>query len=98
MSKSQAGLVLAVALATASMVAAAQQFTMKISAPTANDVSTEYMAAMKKGIESRTGTIKVGLEADLVAFDGDPLADAATLFDPRLVITNGVIALEGLGL
>ena len=50
------------------------------------------------GIESRTGTIKVGLEADLVAFDGDPLADAATLFDPRLVITNGVIALEGLGL
>ena len=50
------------------------------------------------GIESRTGTIKVGLEADLVAFDGDPLSDAATLFDPRLVITNGVIAVEGIGL
>ena len=50
------------------------------------------------GIESRTGTIKVGLEADLVAFDGDPLSDAATIFDPRLVITNGVIAVEGVGL
>jgi len=50
------------------------------------------------GIESRTGTIKVGLEADLVAFDGDPLVDAATLFDPRLVVTNGVIAVEGVGL
>jgi imidazolonepropionase-like amidohydrolase len=50
------------------------------------------------GIESRTGTIKVGLEADLVAFDGDPLADAATLFDPRLVVTNGVIEVEGVGL
>jgi imidazolonepropionase-like amidohydrolase len=50
------------------------------------------------GIEARTGTIKVGLEADLVAFDGDPLVDAATLFDPRLVVTNGVIAVEGVGL
>ena len=25
------------------------------------------------GIESRTGTVRVGLEADLVAYDGDPL-------------------------
>ncbi len=52
-------------LASAFLVAqgaAAQQFTMKISAPTANDVSTEYMAAMKKGIEARTGgRIKVEL-------------------------------------
>jgi hypothetical protein len=33
-----------------------------------------------------------------VAFDGDPLADAATLLDPRLVVTNGVVAVEGVGL
>lgn len=62
MSKFRAGLVFAAALAAVSSGAAAQQFTMKISAPTANDVSTEYMAAMKKGIESRTGgKIKVEL-------------------------------------
>jgi imidazolonepropionase-like amidohydrolase len=50
------------------------------------------------GIESRTGTIRVGLEADLVVFDGDPLADARTLFEPRLVVSDGHIVVEGLGL
>jgi imidazolonepropionase-like amidohydrolase len=50
------------------------------------------------GIESRTGTVRVGLEADLVAYDGDPLADGRTLFEPRLVVTDGKILVEGLGL
>ncbi len=50
------------------------------------------------GIESRTGTIRVGLEADLVAYDGDPLADGNTLFEPRLVVSDGRIVVEGLGL
>ena len=50
------------------------------------------------GIESRTGTIRVGLEADLVAYDGDPLADGRTLFEPRLVVSDGRILIEGLGL
>lgn len=50
------------------------------------------------GIESRTGTIRVGLEADLVAYDGDPLADARALFEPRLVVSDGRILIEGLGL
>jgi imidazolonepropionase-like amidohydrolase len=50
------------------------------------------------GIESRTGTVRVGLEADLVAFDGDPLADSRTLFEPRLVISDGRVVVEGLGL
>ena len=62
MKKAWSGLVLAGALAGAAGTATAQQFTMKISAPTANDVSTEWMAAVKKGIESRTGgKIKVEL-------------------------------------
>ena len=53
---------IAAALVAVSGAASAQQFTMKISAPTANDVSTEWMAAVKKGIESRTGgKIKVEL-------------------------------------
>jgi imidazolonepropionase-like amidohydrolase len=50
------------------------------------------------GIESRTGTVRVGLEADLVAYDGDPLADGRTLFEPRLVVSDGRILVEGLGL
>jgi imidazolonepropionase-like amidohydrolase len=50
------------------------------------------------GIESRTGTVRMGLEADLVAFDGDPLADSRTLFEPRLVISDGRVVVEGLGL
>jgi imidazolonepropionase-like amidohydrolase len=50
------------------------------------------------GIDQRTGTVKVGLEADLVVFDGDPLTDSRTLFEPRLVISDGRIAVEGAAL
>ena len=50
------------------------------------------------GIDARTGTVKVGLEADLVVYDGDPLTESMTFFDPRLVISNGRVALEGAGL
>jgi len=60
MNKAWAGLVFAGALAAAGSASA--QFTMKISSPTANDVSTEWMATVKKGIESRSGgKIKVQL-------------------------------------
>src|SRR5260221_6682855 len=38
----------------------AQQYTMKLSAPTVNDMNVEYMKAMKAGIEPRSnGRIKV---------------------------------------
>ena len=50
------------------------------------------------GIDSRTGTIRPGLEADLVVFDGDPLNDERTLLDPRLVVSDGRIVVEGFGL
>jgi imidazolonepropionase-like amidohydrolase len=50
------------------------------------------------GIENRTGSIRVGLEADLVVYDGDPLADSTVFFEPRLVVSDGRIALEGAGL
>src|SRR5690242_13694011 len=40
--------------------ALAQQFTMKLSCPTVNDMNVEYMKAMKAGIEPKTnGRIKV---------------------------------------
>ena len=50
------------------------------------------------GIEGRTGTVRVGMEADLVAYDGDPLSDDRTFFEPRLVVSDGKIALEGAAL
>jgi len=50
------------------------------------------------GVEGRTGSIRVGLEADLVAYDGDPLADSKTFFEPRLVVSDGRIAVEGAAL
>lgn len=50
------------------------------------------------GIEARTGSVRVGLEADLVVVDGDPLSDARVLFEPRLVISDGRIVVEGYGL
>jgi imidazolonepropionase-like amidohydrolase len=50
------------------------------------------------GIEQRTGVVKVGLEADLAVFDGDPLSDGRALFEPRLVVSDGRIALEGAAL
>jgi TRAP-type transport system periplasmic protein len=50
-------LLAACALATPAF---AQQFTMKLSCPTVNDMNVEYMKAMKAGIEPRTnGRIKV---------------------------------------
>jgi imidazolonepropionase-like amidohydrolase len=47
------------------------------------------------GIDSRTGTILPGMEADLVVYDGDPLGDSRAFFEPRLVISNGRIVVEG---
>ena len=55
-------------------------------APLESITAATLNGARVMGIESRTGTIRVGMEADLVAYDGDPLADATTLFEPRLVV------------
>ena len=46
---------LGAALALIGASAHAQQFTMKLSSPTANDVTTEWMKSMKAGIEGRSG-------------------------------------------
>jgi imidazolonepropionase-like amidohydrolase len=50
------------------------------------------------GIDNRTGTVRVGMEADLVAVEGDPLADTRVFFEPRLVVSDGRIVVEGAGL
>lgn len=52
----------ALCIALASLPAAAQQFTMKVSSPTVNDVTQEWMKAFKAGVEGRTGgKVKVDL-------------------------------------
>lgn len=50
------------------------------------------------GIEQRTGSVKVGLEADLVVVDRDPLADIGALRDIVLVVNNGRVAVDRLSL
>jgi TRAP-type C4-dicarboxylate transport system substrate-binding protein len=45
----------AIALATAASLAQAQQFTMKLSTPTVNDVTVEWMQQFKAGVEKRSG-------------------------------------------
>jgi imidazolonepropionase-like amidohydrolase len=50
------------------------------------------------GIDSRTGTVRAGLEADLVVYDGDPLIDSRAFFEPRLIVSDGRIVMEGAGL
>ena len=43
------------ALLAVTLSASAQQFTMKLSSPTINDVTQEWMKAFKSGVESRSG-------------------------------------------
>ncbi|MBI4484447.1 MAG: amidohydrolase family protein, partial [Acidobacteria bacterium] len=45
-------------------------------------------------LEKKTGAIEVGLEADLVGFDRNPLDDITVVHDPVLVISNGRVALH----
>ena len=48
------------------------------------------------GLEARTGTLKPGLEADLIVVDRDPLADVGGLRDIVLIVNNGRVALNRL--
>lgn len=54
------------------------------------------VAAACLGVDQRTGTIRPGLEADLIVVDADPLADITALQDILLVINDGVIVLNRL--
>jgi len=46
------------------------------------------------GIDGRTGTVAVGLEADLLVVDRNPLQDTTTMFEPMLVISDGKVVLD----
>jgi imidazolonepropionase-like amidohydrolase len=53
-----------------------------------------YDAARVLGIEGRTGSIAVGLEADLLLVERDPRQDTTTLFEPLLVVNDGEVVLD----
>ena len=57
--------------------------------PRAVLVSATTGAAELLGIEGETGTLAAGKSADLIAVDGDPLADAAALTKVRYVMVRG---------
>ena len=48
-----------------------------------------YQSARALGIDHRTGSIAVGLEADLLVVERDPRADTSTLYAPLFVVSNG---------
>lgn len=58
--------------------------------------SATILAAELFRIERRTGAVEAGLEADLIAVEGNPLEDIRAVQDVLLVISNGRIALDRL--
>lgn len=46
------------------------------------------------GIAGRTGAVKVGLEADLIVVERNPLDDLTVLYDVLMVINDGKIAVD----
>jgi imidazolonepropionase-like amidohydrolase len=60
--------------------------------------SATYQSARVLGIEARTGSVAVGLEADLLVIDRDPRVDPTTLFEPLVLLTDGKLVLDRLSL
>jgi imidazolonepropionase-like amidohydrolase len=56
--------------------------------------SATSVAARCLGLEARTGTLRAGLEADLVVVERNPLDDVRALQDAVIVITDGRVALK----
>jgi imidazolonepropionase-like amidohydrolase len=58
--------------------------------------SATTVAAELLRLEKQTGAVKVGLEADLIAVEGNPLDDIRALQDVVVVVSNGQVALKRL--
>jgi imidazolonepropionase-like amidohydrolase len=56
--------------------------------------SATAVAATCLGIAQRTGTLRVGMEADLVVIERNPLDDVRALQDAVIVISDGRVALK----
>ena len=66
-----------------------------LSPMTAIQAATSTAAACL-GIATRTGAVREGMEADLIVVESNPLQDLATLRNVRLVVNDGVIAVDRL--
>lgn len=58
--------------------------------------SATALAATFLGIDDHTGTVKEGLDADLIVVERNPLEQIQTLRDPLLIINNGKVVLNRL--
>ena len=58
--------------------------------------SATVVAAELLGIQTRTGRLQPGFEADLVVVPGNPLEDIRALQDALIVMSNGHLALKRL--
>jgi imidazolonepropionase-like amidohydrolase len=58
--------------------------------------SATSTSAQCLGVDKRTGSIRPGLEADLVVIDRNPLSDITALQDVLVVINNGQVAVNRL--
>ena len=57
--------------------------------------SATSTAARLLGLEAVTGTLEVGMRADILCVAGDPLADLSRLASPALVLQAGrVVGLD----
>jgi imidazolonepropionase-like amidohydrolase len=54
-------------------------------------ISATSLAAESLGLDDRIGSIAPGLEADIIAVDGDPLSDAAALDRVAFVMRAGKV-------
>ncbi len=53
-----------------------------------------WTGAQLLGVSERTGRIGVGLEADLIVLDRDPLADFRVVYEPLIIVNNGEVVLN----
>ena len=58
-------------------------------------IGATSLAAESMGLSQQIGAIAIGLQADLVAVEGDPLKDIATLGRVRFVMKGGVVYRNG---
>ena len=53
-----------------------------------------WTGAQLLGVSDRTGRIGVGLEADLIVLDRDPLSDFRVVYEPLMIVNNGKVVLN----
>ena len=58
-------------------------------------IGATSLAAESMGLDSQIGALAPGLQADLVAVDGNPLTDIETLRRVRFVMKGGVVYRNG---